>query len=201
MNVKSYLLAGVAVLAGFATLPATAQTGVTTNTTTTVVPTVEGGTVYESKTVTKSTAPEGQRPVVFYYYDAKAGEIIAADTVTEDIFKLWDVDGNGHISPQEFYRNAMVIYEPVETRTQVFADVDGNGRLELTKEEYTLRLAQVPHYADINKDGKPGISAHEFLGTGFQDADRNDDNQVSYSEFTDAFYGQPKLASDQNRYN
>lgn len=197
---KKYLLAGVAVLAGFSAAPAIAQTGVVTQTTTTVAP-VANGTVYESKTVTKRAAPEGVRPVVFYYYDGGAGEIIAADTVTDEIFKLWDVDGNGHISPQEFYRNAMVIYEPVETRTQVFADVDGNGRLELTQEEYTLRLAQVPHYADMNKDGKPGISAHEFLGTGFQDADRNDDNQVSIGEFTNAFYGQPKLASDQNRYN
>lgn len=201
MTIKTYLLAGAAALVGFSAAPAMAQTGVVTQTTTKVAPVTDGTTVYESKTVTKRAAPEGVRPVVFYYYDAKAGEIIAADTVTEDIFKLWDVDGNGYVSPQEFYRNAMVIYEPVETRTQVFADVDGDGRLKLAKEEYTLRLAQVPGYAEINKDGKPGISAHEFLGTGFQDADRNDDNQVSYSEFVNAFYGQPKMATDQERYN
>jgi len=198
MSIKSYLLTGAALMVA---MPALAQTAVTTQTTTTVAPAVDGAVVYESKTVTAPSMPEGVRPVVFYYYDAKAGEIIAADTVTEDIFKLWDVDGNGYISPQEYYHNAMVVYEPVETRTQVFADVDADGRMELTREEYTLRLQQIPHYAAINTDGKAGISAHEFLGTGFQPADRNDDNKVSLSEFTEAFYGQPRLASDQERYN
>lgn len=201
MSIKTCLLAGAALFIGIAAVPAMAQSGVTTQTKTTVVPAGEGTTIYETKTVTAPAIPEGVMPVIFYYYDAGASEIVAADTVTDDIFKLWDVDGNGYVSPQEYYKNAMVIYEPVETRTQIFTDVDSNGRLKLTQEEYTLRLQQVPDYAALNKDGKHGISAHEFLGVGFQAADRNDDNQVSFSEFTEAFYGQPRLASDQERYN
>lgn len=199
MKLLSYFLAGALVLTGMSFYPAYAQSGVTTSTKTTVAPLADGTVVYESQTVTAPSLPDGVRPVVFYYYDVDAGEIVAADTVTEDIFRLWDVDGNGHVSPQEYYRNAMVIYEPVETRTKIFSDVD--GRLKLTREEYTLRLAQVPDYAALNTDGKPGFSAHEFLGVGFQEADRNDDNQVSMSEFTEAFYGQPRLAVDQERYN
>lgn len=198
MNTRFFLMAGAALMVSAG---AQAATVTTTKTTTTTAPVANGAVVYESKTVTAPAVPHGVRPVIFYYYDAKAGEIIAGDTMTEEIFKIWDRDGNGHISPQEYYNNEMVLYEPVETQTQVFADVDADGRMELAREEYTLRLQQSSAYATLNKDDKAGISAHEFVGAGFQVTDDNDDNQVSYGEFVEAFYGQPRLASEQERYN
>lgn len=200
MNTKAYFLAGAALIMSATALPAMAeQAVVTTKTTTAVAPTLDGGTIYESKTVTAPVATGKERPVVFYYYDAKAGEIVAASTMNEEIFKIWDKDGNGHISPQEYYNNEMVVYEPIETRTTVFSDV--NGRLKLTQEEYTLRLQQVPGYGTMNTDKKAGITVQEFVGAGFQETDDNDDNQVSYGELVEAFYGQPRLASEQERYN
>lgn len=198
MHTKYFLLAGAAMIMGAVSTPTFAQDAAVSTTTTVVTPTVDGGTLYESKTVTAPVAGE-RRPMVFYYYDAKAGEIVAASTMSEEIFKIWDKDGNGYISPQEYYSNEMVVYEPVETRTQVFSDV--NGRLKLTKEEYTLRLQRIPGYAEMDTDGKAGISVHEFVGAGFQETDDNDDNQVSYGELVEAFYGQPRLASEQERYN
>lgn len=201
MNTKTYILASVALVTGMvAALPAFAQSAVVkTQTVTEVEPTVDGGTIYEKKTVVAPVATDGKRPVIFYYYDAKAGEIVAASDMSKEIFQIWDKDRNGYVSPQEFYENAMIIYEPTETSTTVFSDV--NGRLKVTQEEYTLRLQRIPAYGEINKDNKAGISAYEFLGTGFQEADDNDDNQISYGEFTEAFYGQPRMASEQERYN
>lgn len=223
INKAHLFLSAAAVMALGA--PVAAQTAaVTTTTTTAVAPTVDGGVVYESHSVTGPAgahvvAPVGtttvvttpntvvapvtanHRPLVFYYYDAKAGQIVAASTMTEDIFRIWDRDGNGNISPQEYYYNAMVMYEPVETRTKVFADIDADGRLELTQNEYTMRLQQLPGYTTLNTDSKAGISVHEFVGAGFQRTDDNDDNQVSYDELVEQFYDQPAMASEQERYN
>lgn len=201
MPVKFAVLLGASALVLGAALPAAAQdAAVTTKTTTEVVPLADGGVVYESHKVTQAV-PTGERPIVFYYYDAQAGEIVAASDLTQDIFNIWDQDRNGYISPQEYYRNVMVSYEPVETETRIFVVDEKTGRLKLTQEEYTMRLEQVPYYRNVNTDKKPGLSVYEFIGTGFQEADRNDDNQVSFSELKDQFYKQPRLASDQEIYN
>lgn len=197
---KSYLLTVAAVLTLTSPI-ALAQNASVTTTTTTVAPTVEGGVVYESHSVTSAPGVVVQRPVTFYYYDTAPGQIVAATTMSKDIFNIWDKDRNGYISPQEYYENAMVIYEPIETKTTVFSDIDADGRLELTQEEYTLRLQQLPGYAQLNTDAKTGISVHEFVGAGFQETDDNDDNQVSYDELVEQFYNQPRLASEQERYN
>ncbi len=199
---KTLLLMGVAMLSAGAVAPAMAQqAAVTTKTTTAVTPTGDG-VVYESHSVTApATAVVEQRPVVFYYYDVKPGQIVAATTMTKEIFNIWDQDRNGYISPQEYYQNAMVMYEPIETKTTVFSDIDADGRLELTQEEYTMRLQRLPGYAAINTDNKAGISVYEFVGAGFQETDDNDDNQVSYDELVEQFYNQPRMASEQERYN
>lgn len=208
-KIFSMLLAATALLGSSAALAHDANVSATTTTTTAVAPGADGAVVYESHRVTApatavsadATAKVIHRPVVFYYYDVPHSEIVAASTMSQDIFKIWDTDGNGHISPQEYYNNQMVMYEPVETETKIFSDIDADGRLELAREEYTLRLQRLPSYSVINTDGKAGISVHEFVGAGFQEADDNDDNQVSYSELVEAFYGQPRLASEPEAYN
>lgn len=207
MSISKTLLLSASALMALTAAPALAQQAtVTTKTTTAVAPTVDGGVVYETHSVTKPTdtvvaSGEARRPVVFYYYDTKAGEIIAASTMTEEIFNIWDKDRNGYVSPQEYYNNEMVVYQPVETETKVFSDVDADGRLELTLEEYTMRLEQVPDYTVINTDAKTGLTVQEFVGAGFQETDDDDNNQVSYGELVEAFYGQPRMASEQERYN
>ncbi|MFA5592385.1 MAG: hypothetical protein WC989_03630 [Micavibrio sp.] len=142
-----------------------------------------------STTVSKTTvtrAPVKPGAVTFYYYDPEVGEIVAGNDLTDDIISLWDLDNNHVIDNHEFYSNAMVVYEPLEYSKRTYQDID--GKMKLTKEEYTLRLQQLPHYRNLNKDGKDGLTLYEFTGVGFQEADYNNDNQVSFEELKEAFY-------------
>ncbi|PZO87297.1 MAG: hypothetical protein DI626_04320 [Micavibrio aeruginosavorus] len=181
-NFKAFL--GVAALALAVGAPAMAETvkSVTTKSSA-VAP--DGSVAYESQT-TITRAPVKPGAVTFYYYDPKLGAIVAGQDLTDGIIDLWDTNKNKVIDNHEFYTNAMVVYEPIEYSKRTYQDID--GQLKLTQEEYTLRLQQLPEYRNLNKDGKEGLTLYEFTGVGFQDADHNNDNQVSYDELKQAFY-------------
>lgn len=151
----------------------------------------DGSVTYESKTVI-TRAPVKPGSVTFYYYDPAVGEIVAGSDLTDGIIGLWDKNNNRVIDNHEFYTNAMVVYEPMEYSKRTYQDID--GKLKLTKEEYTLRLQQLPSYRNLNKDGAEGLTLYEFTGVGFQDADNDNDNQVSYDELRAAFYAKEGLA-------
>lgn len=151
----------------------------------------DGSVTYQS-TTTITRAPVKPGEVTFYYYDPAVGEIVAGNELTEEIIALWDKNNNRVIDNHEFYTNAMVVYEPIEYTSRTFKDID--GKKKLTKEEYTLRLEQLPSYRNLNKDGSEGLTLYEFTGVGFQDADNDNDNQVTYEELREAFFAKEGLA-------
>jgi hypothetical protein len=185
-------VAAVAVLSSPAFAEAVKTEGAVTSVTKqTSAVAADGSVVYESQT-TVTRAPVKPGHVTFYYYDPKAAEIVTGSDLTDDIIALWDINNNNVIDNHEFYTNAMVVYEPVEYTSRTFKDIDGH--LKVTKEEYTLRLQQLPAYRDMNKDKDEGLTLYEFTGVGFQDADNNNDNQISYDELKNAFYAKEGLA-------
>lgn len=204
---KFVLFAGVAAIAlGTAYTGARAES-VTAVTETKSTANPDGSVSYESQTVemkdkavdrvsgTKVTVSDIKPgAVTFYYFDPKTKAITSGNDLTDDIISLWDADNNKVIDNHEFYTNALVVYEPVEYSKRTYQDIDQDGVPELTKEEYTLRLQQLPSYRNLNKDGKEGLTLYEFTGVGFQDADNNNNNQVSYDELKAAFYAKEGLA-------
>ena len=217
MHIKSKLLMGIGALALVISVPAMAETAkAVTKKASTVNP--DGSVEYQSHTVvtpgdgavivqtpavgdtttttTRTTtitrAPVKPGAVTFYYYNPKVGAIVSGNDLTDDIISLWDTDRNRVIDNHEFYTNAMVVYEPTEYSKRTYQDVDGT--MKLTQEEYTIRLQQLPAYRNLNKDGKEGLTLYEFTGVGFQDADNNNNNQVSFDELKNAFYAKEGLA-------
>jgi hypothetical protein len=181
---QSYkIIMGAAAIA-LLSAPVLAQPAKTVTTQTSGVA-ADGSVHYQSRT-TVTRAPVKPGSVTFYYYDPAVNSIVSGQELTDDIINLWDKNNNNVIDNHEFYTNALVVYEPIEYTSRTFQDVD--GRVKLTKEEYTLRLQQLPSYRNLNKDGAEGLTLFEFLGVGFQDADLNNDNQVSYKELKTAFY-------------
>jgi hypothetical protein len=168
-------------------------TTVAPTTTTTVVTTEAPGTVV--------VGHNALVPVTFYYYEPTTSKILSAPDLSESIFDLWDGDHNDVIDMNEFYRNQMVMYEPVEYSKRTYQDIDADGDLELTQDEYSVRVQKLPLYSSLNKDNKAGISLYEFIGTGFQSADKDDNNNLSYKELYDAFYGQKNLTAGIGHYN
>ena len=183
---KKTLYAGVCALAIFAVVPfASAETTSKTVTTKSSTVAPDGSVEYQSTTtVTRSPVKPGF--VTFYYYDPAQSAIVAGNELTNDLISLWDADNNDVIDNHEFYNNAMVVYEPMEYSKRTFQDVD--GVMKLTQEEYTVRLQQLPEYRNLNKDGNEGLTMYEFTGVGFQDADHDNNNQVSFDELKEAFY-------------
>ncbi len=176
-------LLGVAAVAVIAAPAMAETTKAVTEQVSTVSP--DGSVTYQSET-TITRAPVKPGVVTFYYYNPTVGEIVTGSELTNDIISLWDTDGNKVIDNHEFYTNAMVVYEPIEYTKRTYQDIDGT--MKLTQEEYTLRLQQLPSYRNLNKDGDEGLTLYEFTGVGFQDADHDNNNQVSYDELKEAFY-------------
>ena len=208
MTSKAKLFMGVCALVVSLGLPAMAEvTQSVTQKSSTVNP--DGSVSYESHTVTTkdpattvAVVPAAAVPVVtFYYYSPVKSRILAANDLTDDVIDIWDSNNNNVIDNHEYYTNQMVVYEPVEYSKRTYQDIDMDGIPELTKEEYTLRLQQVPHYAGLNTDKKEGLALYEFTGAGFQDADTDNDNQVSYDELKAAFYHQAGLAPKPEKIN
>ena len=187
-------VAACAVLAG----PAMADTIKTTTTVTQAEGTYPDGTHYERHTVIER-APIKPGHVTFYYYDPEVKAIVAGSELTNEMIDLWDTNDNHVIDNHEFYNNALVVYEPIEYTKRTFQDID--GVTTLTKEEYTLRLQQLPAYRHLNKDGSEGLNLWEFTGIGFQDADHDNNNQVSYDELRNAFFAKEGLINKPLKMN
>jgi len=217
MRIQTQLLMGACALVVLAGVPALAATTETvTSKTSTVNP--DGSVAYESHTVVKKDpvpvvtgtttttsvttfTPVTPGMVTFYYYNPSYKAIASANDLTDDIISLWDANNNKVIDNHEFYRNAMVVYEPIEYSKRTYMDIDADGIPELTKEEYTTRLQQLPAYGKLNTDNKEGLTLYEFTGVGFQDADNDNDNQVSYDELKAAFYHKEGLAPKPEKIN
>ena len=148
------------------------------------------GTTYERHT-TVTRAPIKPGAVTFYYFDPEVNGIVAGNELTDEIILLWDTNSNHVIDNHEFYNNAMVVYEPVEYTKRTFQDID--GQTKLTKEEYSVRMKTLPAWRHLNKDGSEGLDLYEFTGVGFQDADHDNNNQVSYDELRTAFFAKEGL--------
>lgn len=208
MSAKAKLFTGVCALVLSLGLPAMAEvTQSVTQKSSTVNP--DGSVSYESHTVTTKdpsttvavVPATSVVPVTFYYYSPVKSRIVAANDLTNDVIDIWDTNNNKVIDNHEFYTNQMVVYEPIEYSKRTYQDIDMDGIPELTKEEYTLRLQQVPTYSRLNTDKKEGLTLYEFTGVGFQDADNDNDNQVGYDELKAAFYHQEGLAMKPEKTN
>jgi hypothetical protein len=208
MSTKAKLFMGVCALVLSMGLPAMAEvTQSVTQKSSTVNP--DGSVSYESHTVTTKdpsttvavVPATSVVPVTFYYYSPVKSRIVAANDLTNDVIDIWDTNSNKVIDNHEFYTNQMVVYEPIEYSKRTYQDIDMDGIPELTKEEYTLRLQQVPTYSKLNQDKKDGLTLYEFTGVGFQDADNDNDNQVGYDELKAAFYHQEGLAMKPEKTN
>ena len=194
-------VAAVALMAS----PALATSETVTTKSSTVNP--DGSVSYESHSVVTGT-PDSVNvkttavtttPVhpfyTFYYYSPTAKTIVSGADLNNDIISLWDTNNNNVIDNHEFYNGALIVYEPTEYTKRTYMDIDADGIPELTKEEYTVRLTQMPEYTRLNTDKKDGLTLYEFTGVGFQDADNDNDNQVSFDELTAAFYAKEGLAA------
>lgn len=177
------LMSSVAILA-LGVVSASAETVITKHTTTTttspVVSTtvttsggvdvpVEGVAIKKTTTVTPAISPAGARVINFIEFDMNNDRILSTNEVGEMLFKIYDTDGNNVIDNLEFDRRAVLTVTPVEKEVVTTFDFDNDGRADRTEYTYEsfIRDTQLTRF-DENKDG---LSAAEFTGKSFLEAD------------------------------
>lgn len=135
----------------------------------------------------KVVLPDGTRVVAFTDFDLNHDGVLSRREVGEKLFKMYDTDGNEVIDNIEFTRKAVITVHPIEKETVVTYDFDGDGiadKTQITNEQF-MRDTLLARF-DENKNG---LSAEEFTGRHFMEADINNDKTVDMKEFKASYDG------------
>ncbi|MFP5363202.1 MAG: hypothetical protein ACLGI5_10800 [Thermoleophilia bacterium] len=116
----------------------------------------------------------------FDAWNTDADSELDPDQITGNAFRLWDRDGNGRLSEDE-WKTGTELWYPDDAEVVVFDDVDGDGDSELDADEFAERF-------DVSALGETWSSdtldENEFKSAYFGLYDTDDDGRVSRSEWT-----------------
>ena len=115
----------------------------------------------------------------FDAWNADADSELDPDQIAGNAFRLWDRDGNGRLSQQE-WDTGVDLWYPEDADVVVFNDVDGDGDSELDADEFRERF-------DISALGEAwrrgGLDKSQFKTAFFGLFDTDDDGRVSKEEW------------------
>lgn len=116
---------------------------------------------------------------MFDAWNSDADSELDPDQVTGNAFSLWDRDGNGKLSEEEWETGSELWY-PDDADVVVFGDADGDGDSELDPDEFAERF-------DISALGEEWDSGtldeSEFTSAYFGLYDTDDDGRISREEW------------------
>ena len=163
-----------------------ATTGSTVGTTvTTEVAPVTTRSEMNVQTTEKTIAADGTRLFNIAQFDINKDGVLSTPEVGEKLFAMYDFDGNGMIDNIEYEKNAVVTVTPVEKTTVITYDFNGDGIAEQQEKVYEnfMRHTQLSRF-DGDKDG---LSAREFVGRGYLEADIDGDKMISKKEWQGSY--------------
>ncbi len=137
------------------------------------------------KTTEKTVAPSDTRLFSIAEFDLNKDGILSTPEVGEKLFAMYDGDGNGMIDNIEYEKNTVLTVTPVEKTTVITYDFNGDGIADEQEKVYEnfLRYTQLARF-DGDKDG---LSAREFVGQGFLEADIDGDKMISKKEWQGSY--------------
>lgn len=157
-------------------------------------------TVITTKTTTSPQPMPNTDMVEFETFDTNKDGILSMAEVGEELFYLFDRDGNQVIDNIEFDQNSVLTITPMKKETVTMVDKYGDGNIEHTTYTYEtfLRQSQLARFAD----DYDGLSPREFINDSFLALDDNDDKAITLDEWKEAYTAMtiPKNA-EQERYN
>jgi hypothetical protein len=163
------------------TVTETAPDSTTVHTTVTTDPPGMIRTETHMKTEEQSVTTINTRAINFMDFDMNKDGVVSVNEVAQSLFKLYDADGNGGIDSNEYERRTMVNVMPAQKETVVSYDFDGDGKPDATK--YTYETFMEDTWLTHFSANKNGLSAHEFVGLYFNEADVNKDHMVDLKEW------------------
>ena len=137
------------------------------------------------ETKERTIAADGTRLFSITEFDVNKDGVLSTPEVGERLFSMYDFDGNGMIDNLEYARNTIVTVTPVEKTTTISYDFNGDGIVEQQEKvhESFMRHTQLARF-DGDKDG---LSAREFVGRGFLEADIDGDKFVNLKEWQGSY--------------
>lgn len=163
----------------------------TTTTTITTPGVAAPGSTVTTTTTTKSSKswsttekplyPAGTKVLNLVEFDLNGDGILTRREAGDRLFRLYDTDGNMVIDNNEYERAAVFTVTPVEQKTVLSYDLDGDGLADHTQvsSEVFLRESMLARF-DGNGNG---LSPREFTNRAFLIADLNNDKQILQEEW------------------
>lgn len=143
-----------------------------------------------AETVTRTTVVESKSipnvvQVNFSAFDRNKNGTYSMSEVGERLFEAFDIDHNQMVDNQEWSRKTVMTIIPMEKATYTFVDFDDDRITDRTTYTYeTFYEGSGLAKFDINQNG---LSAAEFIDTGFQKLDDDEDNLISLQEWKEAY--------------
>ncbi len=158
-----------------------------------------GAVAADAKTVTTRTIvtqmdlPRGEA-VYFDTLDINRDGILSMGEVGRRLFYIFDTDGNEVIDNLEFERNAVLTLIPMEKKTVELVDLDDDGVADLSSYDYDSFVAnsRLSRF-DQNYDG---LSARDFIETGFFTLDSDDNKTIDLEEWERAYINEVAFIHD-----
>lgn len=159
------------------------------------------GEVITTTTIERTVLAPGTRVYKLSDVDVDGDGMLSRADVGKFLFKLYDTDGNMVIDNIEYERPLILTVLPVERETIVTYDLNGDGTAdgkEVTYEVY-MRETMLSRFSKNEK----GLSAHDFTGKTFRNADINKNHFVDIKEweatYNEALNSQLQRDAEYNR--
>lgn len=160
-----------------------------------------------AETVVETTIVDNQPPVTedtelidLRLYDLNNDGVLTMTEVGEKLYYQFDTDGNEEIDNIEFNQPTVMTFAPMEKTTVTSIDYNNDGVVDAESVTYET-IMQETGLIRFDNDGD-GLTPREFIGTGYEVLDVNQDKMISLKEWTDVYVASrsPENA-DQERYN
>jgi hypothetical protein len=167
---------------------------------TTAVISTAGAETVRTEVRTETQTLEDVNQIPFSMFDVNKDGIFEKEEVGEQLFYVFDRDGNEVIDNIEWDMKSVYTIMPMEKTTYKFVDYDDDGLTDETTYTYeTFYKASGLIRFDNNQDG---LSPAEFIGVGFLNLDDSGNKMIELEEWKEAYTVSlsPKNA-EMERYN
>lgn len=137
------------------------------------------------QTLEQPVVPQGVISFDAEEFNASGDGALVKQSVGDQLFKMYDADGNGVVDNIEYERRALATIVPVERTTTISYDVTGDGQADQqeTTRERLLRETLLSRF----DERKLGLSANELLDRSFYASDIDGNKFISKKEWQGAY--------------
>lgn len=150
-----------------------------------LVPALAGAETISRVTTTSQVEIPNTQKVDFKVFDLNHDGILSRREVGEELFYLFDQDGNQVLDNHEYERKTVLTVIPMRSETKAMYDFDDDGKVDATRFTCDSFSEQSGLARFVKTPG--GLSPREFTGRTFNDLDVDKDHVISMAEWKGAY--------------